>query len=77
LDQFELDLGRFDLRRDGRRLKLEKKPMELLIFLLARKEQLVANFGKSSLTDEFGRFLWHLHGSVFDQWAGALIPLGG
>ncbi|MBV8672024.1 MAG: hypothetical protein JOZ33_01200, partial [Acidobacteriaceae bacterium] len=45
LDQFELDLGRFELRRDGRRLKLERKPMELLIFLLARKEQLVANFG--------------------------------
>jgi len=40
--QFELDLGRFELRRNDRRVKLEKKPMELLIFLLARKEQLVS-----------------------------------
>ena len=75
--QFELDLGRFELRRHGRRVKLEKKPMELLVFLLAQKEQLVANFGKSPVTGEFGRFLWHLRGSIFHQWAGALIPLGG
>src|ERR1700722_5115276 len=37
----ELDLGRYELRRRGRRVKLEKKPMELLIFLVARREQLV------------------------------------
>jgi len=37
----ELDLGRYELRRNGRRVKLEKKPMELLIFLVARREQLV------------------------------------
>jgi DNA-binding winged helix-turn-helix (wHTH) protein/tetratricopeptide (TPR) repeat protein len=37
----ELDLGRYELRRHGRRVKLEKKPMELLIFLLGRREQLV------------------------------------
>ena len=42
ITQFELDLGRFELRRHGRRVKLEKKPMELLIFLLARREQLVS-----------------------------------
>jgi DNA-binding winged helix-turn-helix (wHTH) protein/tetratricopeptide (TPR) repeat protein len=41
-EEFELDLGRFELRRRGRRLKLEKKPMELLILLLARREQLVS-----------------------------------
>jgi DNA-binding winged helix-turn-helix (wHTH) protein/tetratricopeptide (TPR) repeat protein len=41
-DGFELDLGRYELRRHGRRVKLEKKPMELLIFLLARREQLVS-----------------------------------
>jgi DNA-binding winged helix-turn-helix (wHTH) protein len=41
-EEFELDLGRFELRRRGRRVKLEKKPMELLIFLLARREQLVS-----------------------------------
>ena len=37
----ELDLGRYELRRSGRRVKLEKKPMELLIFLVGRREQLV------------------------------------
>src|SRR5579862_1475929 len=37
----ELDLGRYELRRHGRPVKLEKKPMELLIFLVARREQLV------------------------------------
>jgi DNA-binding winged helix-turn-helix (wHTH) protein/tetratricopeptide (TPR) repeat protein len=39
--EIELDLGRYELRRHGRRVKLEKKPMELLIFLVSRKEQLV------------------------------------
>ncbi len=39
---FELDLGRYELRRDGRRVKIEKKPMELLIFLAGRREQLVS-----------------------------------
>ena len=37
----ELDLGRYELRRHGRRVKLEKKPMELLIFLVSRRDQLV------------------------------------
>ena len=40
--QIELDLGRYELRRQGRRVKLEKKPMELLIFLVGRREQLVS-----------------------------------
>src|ERR1700733_485799 len=40
--QIELDLGRYEVRRDGRRVKLKKKPMELLIFLVARREQLVS-----------------------------------
>jgi len=40
-DELELDLGRYELRRAGRRIKLEKKPMELLIFLVARREQMV------------------------------------
>ena len=39
--EIELDLGRYELRRSGRRVKLEKKPMELLIFLVGRREQLV------------------------------------
>jgi DNA-binding winged helix-turn-helix (wHTH) protein/TolB-like protein len=38
----ELDLGRYELRRAGRRVKIEKKPMELLIFLVGRREQLVS-----------------------------------
>jgi DNA-binding winged helix-turn-helix (wHTH) protein/tetratricopeptide (TPR) repeat protein len=42
IGDIELDLGRYELRRRGRRVKLEKKPMELLIFLVARREQLVS-----------------------------------
>jgi DNA-binding winged helix-turn-helix (wHTH) protein/tetratricopeptide (TPR) repeat protein len=42
VDEIELDLGRYELRRRGRRVKLEKKPMELLIFLVGRREQLVS-----------------------------------
>src|SRR5580700_8855221 len=40
--EIELDLGRYELRRHGRRVKLERKPMELLIFLVGRREQLVS-----------------------------------
>src|SRR3984893_2116582 len=40
--EIELDLGRYELRRQGQRVKLEKKPMELLIFLVRRREQLVS-----------------------------------
>ncbi|HEY4053501.1 MAG TPA: winged helix-turn-helix domain-containing protein [Terriglobales bacterium] len=42
VDEIELDLGRYELRRSGRRIKLEKKPMELLIFLVTRRGQLVS-----------------------------------
>src|SRR6516164_2456756 len=42
MGEIELDLGRYELRRQGRRVKLEKKPMELLIFLVSRREQLVS-----------------------------------
>lgn len=38
----ELDLGRYELRRLGRRVRIEKKPMELLIFLVSRRDQLVS-----------------------------------
>src|ERR1700690_425310 len=38
----EVDLGRYGPRRFGRRIKIEKKPMELLIFLLGRREQMVS-----------------------------------
>lgn len=40
--EVELDLGRYELRRGGHRVKLGKKPMELLIFLVGRREQLVS-----------------------------------
>lgn len=49
--EVELDLGRYELRRFGRRVRLEKKPMELLIFLVARREQLV-------LREEIVKKLW-------------------
>ena len=49
--EVELDLGRYELRRSGRRIKLEKKPMELLIFLLERREQMV-------LREEIVKKLW-------------------
>jgi DNA-binding winged helix-turn-helix (wHTH) protein/tetratricopeptide (TPR) repeat protein len=48
----ELDLGRYELRCDGRKLKLEKKPMELLIFLVRRRDQLVSR-------EEIQAKLWH------------------
>src|ERR1700727_2159833 len=38
----EGDLGRYELRRSDRRVSIEKKPMELLIFLLERREQMVS-----------------------------------
>ncbi len=38
----ELDLGRYELRRLGRRVRLEKKPMELLIYVVGRRDQLVS-----------------------------------
>jgi len=39
--EVEVDLGRYELRRSGRRIRIEKKPMDLLIFLLERREQMV------------------------------------
>lgn len=42
IGEIELGLGRYELRRNRRRVNLEKKPMELLIFLVARREQLVS-----------------------------------
>lgn len=37
----ELDVGRYEIRRNGRTLRLERLPMELLIFLASRKGELV------------------------------------
>ena len=36
-DEFELDCNRYELLRAGRRIKLEKLPMELLILLIEKK----------------------------------------
>jgi len=49
--EVELDLGRYELRRQGRPVKLENKPMELLIFFVARRHQLVTR-------SDIGRKLW-------------------
>jgi len=49
--EVEVDLGRYELRRSGRRIKIEKKPMDLLIFLLERREQMVSR-------DEIVKRLW-------------------
>ena len=38
---FQLDCGRFELRGNGRALRVERKPMELLILLVSRQGQLV------------------------------------
>ena len=40
-DEFELDLGRYELRRGDRVVKLEKSPMELLILLVENQGRLV------------------------------------
>lgn len=42
LGEIELDLGRYELRRRGRPVKLETKPMDLLILLVSRRDQLVS-----------------------------------
>ena len=39
---FVLNVAAYELRRDGRRVRLERQPMELLILLVARRGQLVS-----------------------------------
>jgi TolB-like protein/DNA-binding winged helix-turn-helix (wHTH) protein len=39
---FELDTGGFELRRAGHRIRIERKPMELLILLVERQGQMVS-----------------------------------
>ena len=48
--EVELDLGCYKLHHNGRRVKLEKKPMELLIFLVAGREQLTSRKDKEIVT---------------------------
>jgi len=40
-EDFELDLGSYQVRRSGRKLKLERIPMEVLFLLVERRGQLV------------------------------------
>src|SRR3984885_3901943 len=47
----EVDLGRYELRRSGLRIRFGKNPMELLIFLLERREQMVSR-------EEIAKRLW-------------------
>ena len=48
---FSLHCGKFELTRDGRRLKLERKPLELLILLVTKHGQVVNR-------EEIARCLW-------------------
>src|SRR5580692_3335638 len=40
--EFKLDCGRFELSRNGRSLRIERKPLELLILLAQSNGQLVS-----------------------------------
>ena len=51
-DEFELDLSAYELRRSGQPVHLERRPMDLLIMLLQRRNQLVSR-------DEIARKLWN------------------
>ena len=48
---FSLHCGKFELCRKGRRLKLERKPLELLVLLVTKHGQVVSR-------DEIARCLW-------------------
>ena len=55
---FELDTSRYELRRGGRNLRLEKIPMDLLILLVEKNEHLITReeiieriWGKNVFTD--------------------------
>jgi DNA-binding response OmpR family regulator len=52
----ELDVGGYELRRSGRRLKLERIPMELLLLLVEQRGQLVTR-------DQIVERVWgkHIH----------------
>lgn len=50
-DEFTVDCGRFELRRRGKTIKLERKPLELLILLISCRERVVTR-------EEIGNRLW-------------------
>ncbi len=49
--QFSLHCGTFELRRNGRRLRLERKPLELLVLLVTKHGQVVSR-------EEIAQRLW-------------------
>lgn len=51
LPEFRLDLSRYELQRNGRAIRLENQPMDLLILLVEKQGQLVAR-------DEISARLW-------------------
>lgn len=61
-DDFKLDCGRFELYRAGRSLKLERKPMELLILLATRNGRLVTRAEIAECLWDSGVFVDTEHG---------------
>jgi len=61
-DDFKLDCGRFELRRSGQTIKLERKPMELLILLAGRNGHLVTRSEIAARLWEPGVFVDTEHG---------------
>lgn len=59
-DRFELDLDRYELRRAGRKIRLQRVPMDLLILLLERKGGLVTR-------EEIAARVWKGDGHVDTQ----------
>lgn len=49
--EYQLDCGRFELLRNGRFLRVERKPMELLVLLASREGEIVTR-------DEIAQRLW-------------------
>ena len=48
---FELDFGRAELRRDGARAELQRKPLQLLLYLARHRDRVVS-------TDELLDQVW-------------------
>jgi len=49
--EFELDLAAYELRRQGRRVRLERRPMDLLIMMVQRRGELITR-------SEIAEHLW-------------------
>src|ERR1700752_3857079 len=49
--EFEVDVAAYELRREGQRLSLARQPMDLLLLLLERRQELVSR-------DDIAKRLW-------------------